>query len=325
MAQSWFADPELMTTAFSVSHVWNNLSKHADSLVYAHLDEVVLVNAAVTPCVAQKLPVAEKAFVHQVRICQLGHAEYIVVASDNGVQIYDAAGEHSLHDIVLKDVVDAPEEGSALFCRGIASANSEKPVILVGTSVGKVFVIGKDIGAKSGSGQEFELLDTLGDHKHSITTIDAVKAGTAIASGDDEGTILVRNAEETFEVVHRITGDGFPVTSLRFCADTWLLAGYLTGRLRIFKKETFRVHAEVAAHSRAITALDVWENHVVSVGEDTFLNVWELSGCKVSPRIKLVSSQSVANDLLSGVAFAGLKHIITATYDTTHLKLWLPE
>lgn len=33
MAQSWFADPELLHTSFSVSYVCNNLSKAGDTLV----------------------------------------------------------------------------------------------------------------------------------------------------------------------------------------------------------------------------------------------------------------------------------------------------
>lgn len=33
MAQSWFADPELLPTSLSVSYVCNNLSKAGDTLV----------------------------------------------------------------------------------------------------------------------------------------------------------------------------------------------------------------------------------------------------------------------------------------------------
>lgn len=33
MAQSWFSDPELLATNFSVSYVCNNLSKAGDTVV----------------------------------------------------------------------------------------------------------------------------------------------------------------------------------------------------------------------------------------------------------------------------------------------------
>lgn len=33
MAQSWYSDPELLTTNFSVSYVCNNLSKAGDTVV----------------------------------------------------------------------------------------------------------------------------------------------------------------------------------------------------------------------------------------------------------------------------------------------------
>ncbi|KAF1336645.1 hypothetical protein FI667_g469, partial [Globisporangium splendens] len=138
--------------------------------------------------------------------------------------------------------------------------------------------------------------------------------------------ILVRNPDDNFEILHHIEGDGFPVTSLSMAMDHWLFCGYTTGRLRIFKKENnFQLHAEVAAHSRAITALDVHDHQVATVSEDTFLNIWELTSSKTSAKVKLVSSQCVQNDLLTGVAFAGAKSIVTASFDTAHLKLWVPE
>lgn len=147
-----------------------------------------------------------------------------------------------------------------------------------------------------------------------------------MAVSDASGTILIRHPDENFEIVHRITGHEYPATSLRFTADNWLVVGYLTGKLRFYQKDTFRLHSEVAAHSRAITALDVNEHCIVSVAEDTFMNVWELSSAKAgAAKVKLVSSQLIPNDVLVGVTFAGGRSVITASYDTNHLKLWLPE
>lgn len=148
-----------------------------------------------------------------------------------------------------------------------------------------------------------------------------------MASGDASGTILVRRTENKFDIAHRLPGDGFPATSLVFLSDHRLVAGYITGTLRIFNPDNFRVVAEVAAHSRAITALDTRGPYVVSVSEDTFLNVWEIAEGSKGPsiRVKLASSLSVSNDLLVGVAFASEKNVYTATYDCANLKLWVPE
>lgn len=55
--------------------------------MYAHVDDVVVVNVAQTPCVANKLPIAEKSFIHQVRLCALQDSVFIVVVSDNGIQV----------------------------------------------------------------------------------------------------------------------------------------------------------------------------------------------------------------------------------------------
>ena len=105
------------------------------------MDDVVYVNASATPCTTHKIPIADKSFVYQVRVCRVQDATYVVVASENGVevsrwthkplsllwevfpklyhtffkktfaQVFDENGEHAVYSIVLKDVIDEPEEG----------------------------------------------------------------------------------------------------------------------------------------------------------------------------------------------------------------------
>lgn len=243
------------------------------------------------------------------------------------LQIFDAKGEHNVYELALKDALDAPEEGVAVFCKGIAAVNSSHPSIVVGTSLGKLLVIGKEKAVKATPTPEFDLLETLREHKEAaITCVESSKTGALVVSSDDSGLLLAHNVDDNYDVVHRVESDaGYPVTTMSFVLDKWLVCGYLTGLMRIYRTDTFHLHAEVAAHSRAITAFDVLEGRLASVGEDTFLNVWELSGGKGGGHVRLVSSHSVQNDLLVGVAFTGAKSVITAAYDTSHLKLWVPE
>jgi WD40 repeat protein len=191
--------------------------------------------------------------------------------------------------------------------------------------MGKVFVLGKERSSKCTSDHEFDLVETLSDHKDAIQSADCSANGELLATSDSSGTILVRKPDDAFEIVHRIPGDAFPATCIRFTPNNLLLGGYLTGAIRIYRKDDFRLCAEIAGHSRAVTALDVNDKYVVSVGEDTFMNVWELTASKTAPRVQLVSSQCAANDLLTGVAFGKGKTVLTAAYDTTHLKLWVPQ
>ncbi|KAJ8571206.1 hypothetical protein ON010_g5630 [Phytophthora cinnamomi] len=220
--------------------------------------------------------------------------------------IYDATGEESLSEIALKDIVGNDAEG---------------------TSIGKLLVIGKEEDAKAGEGSGFEVCKTLTGHDEPICCVESSLDGNLLASSDMSGAILIHNPIDGFEITHRIVSKGYPATSMTFMAENWLVAGFLTGYLRLYNPETFRVHAEVAAHTRAITALDAHNEFAVSVSEDTFMNVWEISSSKpgAGPRVKLVSSQAVPNDLLTGVVFASMNNLFTATYDTAHLKFWSPE
>uniref|UniRef100_H3GH00 WD repeat-containing protein 54 beta-propeller domain-containing protein n=1 Tax=Phytophthora ramorum TaxID=164328 RepID=H3GH00_PHYRM len=293
MATSWFAESELKPTPFTASYVCNNLSKHGEMMAYASVDDVVYVDTTHTPFMTHKLPCAEKSAVHQVRFCTL-----------KDLVIYDSTGEESLAEIALKDIVGDGE----------------------GTSLGRLLVIGKEEDAKS-ERSGFEVCKTLSEHDEAICCVESSLDGMLLASSDMSGAILIRNPGEGFEVVHRITGSSYPATSMTFMAENWLLAGFLTGCLRLFNPENFQVHAEVAAHTRAITALDAHNEFAVSVSEDTFMNIWEISSSKpgASPRVKLVSSQAVPNDLLTGVVFASTNSLFTAAYDSAHLKFWSPE
>ncbi|KAG6614404.1 WD repeat-containing protein 54 [Phytophthora cinnamomi] len=296
MATSWFVDPELKPTTYTASYVCNNLSKHGDMMAYASVDDVVYVDTTHTPFLTHKLPCAEKSAVHQVRFCTLKELVVIVVASDNGIQ-------------------------------GISSVHMKEPRLVVGTSIGKLLVIGKEEDAKAGEGSGFEVCKTLTGHDEPICCVESSLDGNLLASSDMSGAILIHNPIDGFEITHRIVSKGYPATSMTFMAENWLVAGFLTGYLRLYNPETFRVHAEVAAHTRAITALDAHNEFAVSVSEDTFMNVWEISSSKpgAGPRVKLVSSQAVPNDLLTGVVFASMNNLFTATYDTAHLKFWSPE
>lgn len=324
MATSWFVDPELKPTSFTASYVCNNLSKHGEKLVYASVDDVVYVDTTHTPCQTHRLPCSEKSVVHQVRFCTLKSLIVIVVASDNGIQIYDSTGEEVLSEMAAMDLIGGHVNGDSLYCQGICSIHAKEPRLVVGTSVGKLIVIEKEEDAKSGEGSSFEVCKTLAEHDQAICCVECSFDGTVLASSDLSGLIMIRNPENCFEVTHRIVGTNYPATSMTFMAENWLLAGFLTGCLRLYHPKSFHAHAEIAAHTRAITALDAHNEFAVSVSEDTFMNIWEFTLSKPGAdlRVKLVSSQAVSNDLLTGVTYASTNSLWTTAYDSTHLKFW---
>ncbi|OWZ23239.1 Dynein light chain [Phytophthora megakarya] len=318
MATSWFVEPELKPTAVTASYVCNNLTKHGEMLAYASVDDVVYVDTTHTPYLTHKLPCAEKSAVHQVRFCTLKSLVLIV--------IYDSMGEETLAEIALKDIL-GDVEGDYLYCQGICSVHMKDPRLVVGTSLGKLLVIAKEEEAKSGEGSSFEVCRTLTEHDEAICCVESSLDGTLLASSDMSGAILIRNPGNGFEVTHRVVSTGYPATCMTFMAENWLVAGFLTGCLRLYNPENFLLHAEIAAHTRAITALDAHNEFAVSVSEDTFMNIWEITSSKpgAKPRVKLASSQHVPNDLLTGVAFPSTNTVFTAAYDSAHLKFWSPE
>eukprot|EP00644_Phytophthora_capsici_P017781 jgi/Phyca11/537583/estExt2_fgenesh1_pg.C_PHYCAscaffold_1000004 len=244
----------------------------------------------------------------------------------NVCRIYDAVGEESLAQFALKEIIGDDVEGEFLYCQGISSVHMKEPREGASSCRG-LLVIGKEEDAKSSDGSGFEVCKTLKSHEEAICCVESSLDGTLLASSDMSGAVLIHNPRDDFEVTHRIVSTGYPVTCMTFMAENWLVAGFLTGCLRLYNPETFHVHAEVAAHTRAITALDAHNEFAVSVSEDTFMNVWEISSSKAGagPRVKLASSQAVPNDLLTGVAFVSTNSIFTAAYDSSYLKFWSPE
>ncbi|GMF32890.1 unnamed protein product [Phytophthora fragariaefolia] len=280
---------------------------------YASVDDVVYVDTTHTPFLTHKLPCAEKSAVHQVRFCTLKELVVIVVASDNGIQVrYQLAPWEISTSTSLTHAFHAVRSMILRAKRTYLRSRSKTSSVTM---------------PKSGDGAGFDVCKTLTGHDEAICCVESSLDGTLLASSDMSGAILIRDPGDGFEITHRIVTSGYPATSMTFMAENWLVVGFLTGCLRLYNPENFRVHAEVAAHTRAITALDAHNEFAVSVSEDTFMNIWEISSSKpgAGPRVKLVSSQAVPNDLLTGVVFASTNTLFTATYDTAHLKFWSPE
>ena len=132
------------------------------------------------------------------------------------------------------------------------------------------------------------------------------------ATADVSGLILLHDAKDQYEKLLEIKNQGsFAVTDM-VMNDKFVIASYCTGHIRFFRIETGNLATEIAAHARAITALDLLDNHLVSVGEDTFLNVWSIpdSEAKTIPNLPVVSSKWIVT-FLHGKEFKS-KSVLTS-------------
>jgi WD40 repeat protein len=60
----------------------------------------------------------------------------------------------------------------------------------------------------------------------------------------------------------------------------FILGAYGSGHIRVFGTRTLSLMCEVAAHARWITASDIAPDtgYFLSVSEDSFVKIWEISG-----------------------------------------------
>lgn len=106
------------------------------------------------------------------------------------------------------------------------------------------------------------------------------------------------------------------------------IAGLSNGLVRIFTTDEPRCLVELQAHSRQINALACHPSKplFVTVSDDTFLNVWDISK-QEQFEISLVSSSRCPDLQLTGVTFGAnaegaLNSIVASVYDYKLMLVW---
>ena len=110
------------------------------------------------------------------------------------------------------------------------------------------------------------------DHKYAVCSACGIE--NVLATGDDYGNIILCDAFEDYENLCRFQGKGH---LHRSCWENgYVVASYTSGHLRVFNIRQQSLYIEAAAHSRAITGMDMHpsDNLFVTVGEDSILSVW---------------------------------------------------
>lgn len=259
----------------------------------------------------------------QVLLCSGEDFDFLVVSLNTGVQVWSSDGKHMIYFFSASGSANfSDDDAQCTKLQGIAMVPKGR-MFVVGCTDGDVFAFEAKCGRQ---GESVELTATLRGHDRPITC-----AGASVeycVTGDAGGTIIAWNVNKLLEKTCCFGGTGNPVTAVCVRGEQ-IVAAYSTGHLRIFEIRNETLVVEIAAHSRAINAIDLHPmgTMLATVGEDFFMNVWELpQGGPDDPagQVGLLASSRVPNRLLTGVRFLvdGSQRIAATSYDCNALHLW---
>jgi len=153
---------------------------------------------------------------------------------------------------------------------------------------------------------------------HEVAVMDMAANNKNLVSGDLSGTIVVWDTINHNQICV-FKNDNAAITSLRWWGIK-IISAYADGKIRIHNLETGNLETEFTSHRRAITALDVNENQLVSVSEDSYANVFELADCGDRNDVTCSYSYQWPDRLLCGVQFFKNNLLISA-YDANTVQI----
>ena len=103
--------------------------------------------------------------------------------------------------------------------------------------------------------------------------------------------------------------------------------GFASGRVKLFVCESGRLVCEIGAHSRQVNALVSHPTRSVfaTAGDDTFVNVWEVSGGSVERLDVNLLTSSIVNDFqVVGLSFGTERYssLVASVYDYKVFLVW---
>jgi WD40 repeat protein len=204
------------------------------------------------------------------------------------------------------------DQSDSSFVNGIASDGNH---FSVGTSAGKILVFDCSTGL---SDSMFPIIQRL-DSESSCIPISAVSCSTTlIAAGNDFGTIFLYRPLDGYSSSDRFKGTGSPCTALAQ-NEHLIMAGFSSGHVRIYRADINELTMEIAAHARAITAMDYQESTelLATCSADQQVFVWSMPTftSKAHKTVNCVFSTSLENRICTGIAFLGEEKLAVSAYD----------
>ncbi len=234
-----------------------------------------------------------------------------------------------------QNVIAGTYNGDVLFWKNVAT--NSKPIVLKGhSSVVNCVIFNNEndkffSASNDGSVREWILKGDIYSPKIIYKTNSAIldfkisTSGKYYAVGESTGKITILFSDDTNKQII-IKGEGYKkVLSLYWKSDDELIAGYSSGKIRIYKNQ--KLVKEFYAHLSGVTSLfyDKNKNNLVSGGYDGAIKIWNYNNLKEEPITLLKHSSWVysvivtpdGKNLISGGAD---KQIVITPIDIEDLK-----
>lgn len=246
-----------------------------------------------------------------IRFLDLSYGTVLCVGSTNGTQIYTEDGTNMLYFMPINDNTDATYV--VKHHRG-ACIDPVMQSIVCGTSTGGLAAVQSPSVGVYNPFMEMPPSSAA----EGIADLCYNPLGNNIVSAHHNGDVRFWVLAEG----RYLDGGAFPgnPAPARVAAlGAHLLVACVPGTVTLRDALTAVVKAEISAHARCLTAMLVREElcQVLTVGEDTILNVWQIE--PTTGQVAIVNSQVVADKLLTGLSSHPAGGVAVTAYDSDEI------
>ncbi|KAJ9517428.1 hypothetical protein QJQ45_016804 [Haematococcus lacustris] len=331
----------------SPSAIYCNLSLLGPQLAYAHSRQACTVDPG-TSVAEQAMAVRRvdsQHVVHTIRAMPHGTLNHLLVCTDDGVQVWDRQVKTLLFSWAFPEP-ERPAPGAppppssqangvglrhALFARGAAMniACDGSANMCFGASNSCLYVLEFDESGRLRGPARFP------HHTAPITALSSAYAsrqgrwtddlGSSLVSADESGSLTVWEAASasSYKAVASLGEAKVPAVALAVRHE-FVVAARLDGCIQVFSLRSKVLRAELAAHSRFLTCMDIHptKDIIVTGAEDGSISVMTLpiGAQKTSSLLSVLWMHAP----VAGVAFCGthLDDVAAVAYDTDELQLY---
>lgn len=304
--------------------VLKNPDKGVTSYASVHKTLVNMISCGVDGSVQHRQVVCQKDpnshggnLILQASWIKFSTRSLLVLATQKGVQMFEPDGSALVYWHGLPEASNP--DSLVCYARGICGAETDQGTfVCVGTHKGEILVF-----SIPPSRNNVTVADTLTGHEGAISAL--TTEDNKLVSSDEMGNILLWQMQSSgFRQTGKIMGgSSCSVTCLALWKDV-IVAGYASGHLRLYNFKTGHLSAEVVAHGRSISAVDVAKNgYCLTVGEDSCVHVWQLKSGDI-PEIEYLFGECVTDQQLVGGMFNNddAKSFGVTGYDSSEITFY---